>query len=100
VHKFRRFSKKNKTFRTDSYYCSECGKRVLIVDVYGIKTLCWKCGRVFSMNEKTKIFPTCGECESVSENIHTLDFLEESISSPAPDIQERANLLLKELGVE
>lgn len=63
IHKYRRFSLKNKTYRTDCYYCSYCGHKVKIEDFFGYTTICWGCGDAFSVPAgQLKIFPKCSEC--------------------------------------
>lgn len=63
VHKFRRFSTNNKTYRTDLYYCAVCGHNVEIKRIFGKQSLCWKCGDAFSIPVgMTKLMPTCEKC--------------------------------------
>lgn len=61
THKFRRFTKKNKTFLKDRYYCANCGFTVLIEKIYGWMTKCWGCGEEFNI-VNTKVYPKCNKC--------------------------------------
>lgn len=61
AHFFRRFTKKNKTFKTDRYYCKVCGFSVLLENSYGHQTICHGCGDVFSMWD-LKVYPKCPAC--------------------------------------
>lgn len=68
IHKYRRFSKKNKTYKTDCYYCANCGHQVKIENFFGYTTICWGCGKPFSVPAgQLKIFPKCEVC-SPSDN--------------------------------
>lgn len=63
THKYRRFSKKNKTYRTDRYYCANCGHQKLIVDIFGSECLCWGCDKIFNIKVgDTRLFPLCANC--------------------------------------
>ena len=63
VHKYRRFSKGNKTYKLDVYYCANCGHQVKIVDIFGRYTICWSCEKPFSVGVRMlKLFPTCPDC--------------------------------------
>lgn len=87
VHKFRRFSTNNKTYRTDLYYCEACGHNVEIARIFGKQCICWKCGNAFSIPAgMTKLFPTCKNCTPLDskhkkhETNEKEDFLNELLS--------------------
>lgn len=104
IHKYRRFSLKNKTFRTDCYYCANCGHKVKIEDIFGTKSICWECKKEFSIGIHNQVYPKCEDCRK-SKGI--------SITKPAPDIDldflessdvetnsnDKGIELLKELGL-
>lgn len=104
VHKFRRFTKKNKTFRTDLYFCALCGKSVEINKSFGLVTICWKCGNPFNMNGTTPVYPKCLACTGSNQEVVTtkehhpsdLSFMEET----EPTKQELIENTLKELGLK
>jgi ribosomal protein L37AE/L43A len=63
VHRYRRFSKKNKTYRTDVYFCADCGNRIKLESIFGSLTRCWNCGKVFNFDfVRLPIFPICENC--------------------------------------
>lgn len=70
VHKYMRFSGKNKTYRTDVYYCALCGHKVKIEEIFGKYTKCWHCNEPFNIPVgMIKLKPTCHKCTS-KDNKH------------------------------
>lgn len=103
IHMYRRFSLKNKTFRTDLYYCAKCGHKVKVELIFGTKCICWKCKKEFSIGIHNQIYPKCEDCRKSSGKeviIPTrpdieLDFLESS----EVEKSDKGTELLKELGL-
>lgn len=122
AHKYRRFTLKNKTYRTDRYFCADCGHNILIEKFFGIMTKCWRCNQAFSIkperNGNLPIYPKCDNCKEIIKNRKngsktnstnppddiTLDFLESSVESEIEDsskseVNDKGIDLLKELGL-
>lgn len=87
------------------YFCADCGKSVEICKSFGVKTICWKCGSMFSMGINTPVFPKCEKCTNgSSENLVTthdyhppdLSFMEDT----EPTKEELIENTLKELGLK
>jgi hypothetical protein len=95
IHKYRRFSKKNKTFRTDVYFCADCGNRVKLDAIFGTKTRCWGCNNVFNFNfVSLPIFPLCDNCDKSKMKEKRTVEKEEEISG-----EEVLANMMKELGL-
>lgn len=85
VHKYRRFSKRNKTFRTDIYYCSRCSSYIPLDMLYGKLIECWRCGNAFNFlgnkNNTLPMKPECGcknkEVENITSDKEDLSWMEE-----------------------
>ena len=99
VHKYRRFSKRNKTFRTDIYYCSRCSSYIPLDMLYGKQIECWRCGRVFNFlgnkNNTLPMKPECGckneatdEAKEVASNSRDLSWTEEKQQLTREEILE------------
>jgi hypothetical protein len=70
IHKYRRFSKRNKTFRTDIYYCANCSSHIPLNMLYGKLIECWRCGRAFNfLGNKNNTLPLKPECGCKNEDV-------------------------------
>ncbi len=101
VHKFRRFSKKNKTFLTDRYYCANCGHQVMAESIYGHQTICWRCGNTFNIT-MMKVYPTCPDCTGKTNAKMKVQFKNEA-NDWMEDKEKKENILdemLNELGLK
>ena len=76
AHKYLRFSKKNKTYKTDRYFCADCGHNKKFSEMFGILTRCWNCEREFSFNftgSKLMLKPVCNDCREEKKEVKTED---------------------------
>lgn len=68
VHKYIRFSKRNKTYRTDIYYCTSCPHTITIDRIVGRKCICWECGKVFTVGiGDFPMKPKCNDCRGINK---------------------------------
>lgn len=101
VHKYRRFSKKNKTYDLRYYFCADCGHKILLEQIYGVITECWKCGKAFSFYfmRKLPIFPLCEDCDKNESEKKGRKIIRETRAVEENNI-ESIDLVLTELGLK
>jgi hypothetical protein len=104
AHKYRRFSKKNKTFHTDRYYCAHCGYQISIEDIFGKVCLCWSCNEPFEIGiNQIKLFPRCYSCTHKNSSkveigdAKNLDWMEDKEEKSIEQISEE---WMRDLGLK
>ncbi len=100
THKLKRIKYNN---NEEMYFCVlDCTFKVVVKEALGKKTICWRCGDEFLMNEYSirRAKPCCNKCidhkETLSEseisfaNIRTADVSKEGkINKPTSSLKER-----------
>lgn len=97
IHKLKRV--KYKTGNTVFFCTLDCPFKVSSSLVLGKKTICWRCGESFSMNEYSLrlVKPHCESCHKSKDSKHLhveVQAIEEQQVKFAPSLSERLNQIL------